>query len=51
MVGREVFFFLSLPGPQGSQIVQDEIAAEPSRLLPIQPIIERINWERKDSLG
>jgi hypothetical protein len=53
LVGREVFF---LSEPTGfyklTQIVQDEIAAEPIPIsMPIQPIIDRINWERRDSLG
>jgi hypothetical protein len=53
LVGREVFF---LSEPTGfykiTQVVQDEISAEPIPIsMPIQPIIDRINWERRDSLG
>jgi hypothetical protein len=53
LVGREVFF-LDEPGGfyRMTQIVQDEIAMEPIPIsMPIQPIISRINWNRRDSLG
>jgi hypothetical protein len=52
-IGAEVFF-LSEPGGfyKVSQIVQDTIAYEPIPLsMPIQPIIDRINWHRTDVFG
>ena len=52
-IGAEIFF-LSEPGGfyKVSQIIQDTIAYEPIPLsMPIQPIIDRINWHRTDVFG
>ena len=53
LVGAEAFF-LSEPGGfyKVSQVIQDQIVTEPIPISrKIQPIIDNIDWDRKDALG